>query len=151
MAVGKTSGFIQAVQNDQISFWKTAAGNVESRSWEGLSCWVGPVSSCFFHPAFSTHWRGSIGRQQPTRASQRVGTVVGAADVGLIDHQSLAHRFYTKSHGSWWCNMVQHGAFHYLPSNRGSFGWQWRCRLMPPPGISCIAAGFSSFPWRSQW
>ena len=80
----------------------------------------------FIHPAFCTHWRGFIGRQEPTRASQRVGTVVGAADVGSIDHQSLAHRFYTKKP---WKLVVQHGAFHYLPSNLGSFGWQWDCRL----------------------
>ena len=64
-----------------------------------------------FHPAFGTHRRGFIGRQQPTRASQRVGTVVGTADVGLIDHQSLAHRFYTKKP---WKLVVQHASIPLL-------------------------------------
>ena len=155
MAMGKTSAFIQAVQNDQISFWKTAAGNVESRSWEGLSCWVGPVSSwCFFSPGLS-YTLAWIHRPTAAHPGKPKGWDSGRGGWCRIDRPSIlgtqnAHRFYTKK----WKLLVQHGAFsafHSLPSNRGSFGWQWRCRLMRPPGISCIAARLSSFPWRSQW
>ena len=104
----------------------------------------------FCHPAFSTHWRGLIGRQQPTRASQRVGTVVGAADVGLIDHQSLAHRFYTKSHGSWWCNVVQHGATWCIPLLAKQPGLIWMAvalQIDAPSGhfVHCCRS-LSSFP-----
>ena len=98
-----------------------------------------------FHPAYGTHRRGFIGRQQPTRASQRVWTVVGAADVGLIDHQSLAHRFYAKKPFKLVVQQCNMHPFHYFAKQPGLIWMAVALQVDAPSGhfLHCCSSLFA--------